>query len=283
MAPRKSGRSPSRQPLDAAAEHDLIRQIVCADSDNAKARLGVPLDRVHVAGAVLHACRTRKKKVPTPILQFAHSATRGPSELPPCRLHSDACIAFGMLSGHELDVMDVELLKKDVALLWTYWELLRPGEESARLARLCPYFVDAFLLYFACRGEDEAAREALRDDRAAWTYLPGMRNNKPEFPGVFARDVNDWKPEYVAYLERELSRLKEFAADSIPHVAQATLVSAIAANEKRIEGLTCREHETHELLLYMLHDLYNDRVERVRPLLSRHSWSQLLHLALSFE
>lgn len=61
------------------------------------------------------------------------------------KIRSDAARTIGILSGQQMDVMDVTLLKEDVALIWAYWGVIHGGKEYEKIARLCPYFVDGFL------------------------------------------------------------------------------------------------------------------------------------------
>ena len=188
------------QSCDYIDERQLMYQIVLSDSDQAKAKLGIKLDKAHIYGAVIFSCQARNKKVPTILAQFFDRLSKGST----CVGFTSCTLAMGLLSGHEMDVMDLNLLKQDVALIWAYWGIIQAGSAHEKIARLCPYFVDMFLELF---DPDANLPDSLHDDDADWTFFPGMRNNRSTTPNMFAPDPDDWKERYVDHLKENLQNL----------------------------------------------------------------------------
>ena len=263
-------------------ERQMMYEIILNNTDEAKSRIGIVVDRAHIYGAIVFSCRFRQKKIPTTIAQLMDSISKGSAS--GMTLHSDAVLGFGLLSGHEMDVMDVSLLKKDVALIWAYWGIIQGGEEYQKIARLCPYFVDGFLEILDAYNTSHFKH--IHDDYADWTYFPGMPNNKPSTPDMFGTDLTAWKPHYISKLKDELPKVVAAleSAQNVSTIVGSDVRSQLEKTkqkiEKKIQELETGVAEVHELLLPMLHDLYDEKVNTVHQFMNKYSWAQLLQMIL---
>lgn len=265
---------------DPGLERQLMYKIILNDTQEAKSRLGVVVDRAHIYGAIVFSCQFRQKKIPTTIARLMDSMSKGSNMV------GDA-MAVGLLRGHEMDVMDVNLLKQDVALIWAYWGIIQGGEEYQKIARLCPYFVDGFLEVLDAYKNTQF--DHIHDDKADWTYFPGMPNNKPSAPKRFGADLTAWKPQYIRKLKEELPKVVAAlqAAEGVSTIVGSDMQAQLNKNkreiEKKIRDLESDDPEVHELLLPMLHDLYDEKVNEVHKFMDKYSWAQILQLMLTNE
>lgn len=198
---------------------------------------------------------------------------------------SDAAFGLGILSGQQMDVMDVSLLKEDVALIWAYWGIIHGGEEYEKIARLCPYFVDGFLEVIDAYSSTHFNH--IHADDADWTYFPGMLNARSSTPEMFGADVTAWKPQYIGKLKEELPKVVAALelAEGVSTIVGSDVQSQIEMTKQKIED-KIRKIETaevHELLLPMLHDLYDEKVKPVKEYMEKYSWAQVLQLLLTKE
>ena len=270
---------------DPGLERQMMYEIILNDTQVAKSRLGIVVDRAHIYGAIVFSCQFRKKKIPTTIARLMDSISKGSTSN--AELRSDAAIGFGLLSGQEMDVMDVSLLKKDVALIWAYWGIIQGGEEYQKIARLCPYFVDGFLEMLDAHNSSHFNH--IHDTNADWTYFPGMPNNKPSTPELFGADLTTWKPHYIGKLREELPKVvaalesAEGVSTIVGSDVQSQLKNTKQKIEKKIKELETGVTEVHELLLPMLHDLYDEKIKTVQRFMKKYSWTQLLQVILTNE
>ena len=265
----------------------MIYEITMNDRDTSKQKLGVVIDRRHICGAVVFSCQYRRKKIPTTInklmsfIQKGHPSSSSDSKffsIPPDR---NAVMAAGHLSGVELDIMNVDLLKQDVALLWSYWDIIQAGDGYEKIARLCPYFVDAFIE--TLRVDDIE----IHNNDSDWTYLPGM----PNFPRAKWSDDNNpkWKKQYIDHLNKNLSNtltaLKDIGVISSLMIDMKTqLQKNILKIKEQLSKLEdIEDAPVHELLLPMLHDLYDEKVAKMQKFLPGYSYAQIFQYVLTME
>ena len=176
-------------------EIQCIRNIILNDDEGLKQTLGVNVNRIHVHGAVLFSCEYHDKKVPVGLNIL---------------MQGEAKRRLSSFDSHELDVMDLNLLEQDVALLWGYWGIIQAGDEYEKIARLCPIFVREFLKLFGeLFGVGGQHFEKLDAEDADWRHLPGMRNAIPSTPNRFATNTSTWKDTYMERLRHEISKAND--------------------------------------------------------------------------
>lgn len=262
-------------------EIQCITKIVLNDDDESKKNLRVTVDRIHVYGAVLFSCKYHAKKVPTLQNVFIQKLANG-------RLYteanvSDATLAMGWIAGHDMDVMDKEILKQDVALLWAYWGIIQAGEKYEKIARLCPIFVEIFLQFF---GSDNKHFKDLHTKDADWLHLPGMINAIPSTPDRFAIDTSTWKETYMKKLEDDISKAN-VALNSLSRCSSLVCdTKQLQENKEKLQKLLQRinaDSQEHEFLLHMLHDLYDDKVKNLYKIVQGYSWAQMFQMVLTID
>ena len=262
-------------------EIQCIRDIILNDNNDSKTELGVNVDSIHVYGAVLFSCRYHNKKVPTLELRFVVELAK--TNMFAAANVSDATVAMGLINNHELDVMDLDLLKQDVALLWAYWGIIQAGNEYEKIARLCPIFVDKFLESF--RVNDIQFIKHTSED-ADWLHLPGMKKATPSTPHLFAIDISRWKDTYMERLREDISK----ANDALQLLGECSslvcdtkqLEESKEKNRKLLERVNGDSQE-HEFLLHMLHDYYDDEVNKLHEFMGGYEWAQVLQMVLTIE
>ena len=251
-------------------EIQCIRDIILNDNNKSKKELDVTVDRIHVHGAVLFSCEYNEKKVPVELnLRMQGAAKR----------------KLSSFDSHDLDVMDLNLLEQEVALLWGYWGIIQAGDKYEKIARLCPIFVREFLKLFGVGGQHF---EELDAEDADWLHLPGMRNAIPSTPNRFATNTSTWKDTYMERLRYEISQANR-AWQTLGKCSSLICdANQLKESKEKLEGLLERvdgDSQEHEFLLHMLHDLYDNKVKTLQNMLRKqsrqYSWAQFFQIVLT--